>query len=134
MNRIVELIKKHEGFRTYPYRDSVGKLTIGYGRNLEDRGINKDEATYLLESDVSDFTQQLKDRLYWFDSIHENAQLVLIDMAFNMGLNGLLSFHQTLEHIKNENYKAASITMLQSKWEKQVGNRAIELSEILKLI
>jgi lysozyme len=131
---IKEMLRKHEGYRRFAYKDSVGKISVAIGRNLEDRGITEAEALYLLDNDIEDFTKQLRDRLYWFDSIHEDAKIVLIDMAFNMGLGGLLTFHETLEHIKNENYKAASVSMLQSKWANQVGVRAIELSDILRSI
>jgi lysozyme len=131
---IKDLLEKHEGFRRFPYKDTVGKLTIGIGRNLVDRGISRMEALYLLENDIADFTIGLSERFYWFDDIHPEAKKVLIDMAFNMGINGLATFKQTLEHIKNHNYKEASKTMLQSKWASQVGNRALELSEILTKI
>ena len=134
MINISQMLEKHEGFRQYVYKDSMGIETIGIGRNLKNRGITRAEALYLLENDIKDFTKQLRDRLYWFDSIHPDAQMVLTDMVFNMGLGGLLTFHTTLEHIKNENYKAASETMLQSQWAKQVGVRAIELSDILRSI
>ena len=134
MINIIDLLERHEGFRQYPYRDTVGKLSIGIGRNLDDRGITKAEALYMLNNDIKDFEQQLKDRLYWFENIHEDAQAVLLMMCFNMGLNGLLTFHTTLEHIKNENYKAASVSMLDSQWAKQVGTRSLELSDILKNI
>jgi lysozyme len=131
MRDIAALLEKHEGFRRFVYNDSVGIPTIGIGRNLKDRGITRAEALYLLNNDINDFTTQLQDRLYWWDNIHEDAKVVLINMAFNLGLNGLLSFKTTLEHIKNENYKAAAVSMLQSKWAVQVGSRANELSEIL---
>lgn len=131
MSKIADMLEKHEGYRSFAYRCTSGKLTIGIGRNLDDRGVTRAEALYLLEQDIEDFTKQLRNRLFWFDSIHPEAQLVLIDMCFNMGLNGLLTFTQTLEHIKNENYKEASRTMLQSKWATQVGVRALELSDML---
>jgi len=134
MSKISDMLEKHEGFRQFVYKDSLGIETIGIGRNLKNRGVTRAEALYLLENDIADFTKQLRDRLYWFDSIHEDAQMVLIDMAFNMGIGGLMTFTQTLEHIKNENYKKASETMLQSLWAKQVGTRATELSDILKNI
>jgi lysozyme len=134
MSKIADMLEKHEGFRSFPYRCTSGRLTIGIGRNIDDRGITRAEALFMLENDIEDFTKQLRDRLYWFDAIHEDAQLVLIDMCFNLGLNGLMTFHTTLEHIKNENYKEASKTMLQSLWARQVGVRAIELSDILNNI
>ena len=134
MSEISDMLLKHEGIRLHPYHDTVGKLTIGVGRNLDDRGITTDEAMFMLNNDITDFTLQLSDRLYWFDAQPERVKLVLIDMAFNMGIGGLLTFKNTLEHIKNGNYKLASEEMLQSKWAKQVGNRARELSNILNTI
>lgn len=134
MINIAQLLEKHEGFRGYPYHDSVGKLTIGIGRNLIDRGITKAEAMYMLENDIADFTKQLSDRLYWFDTAPPDVKAVMVDMTFNMGLNGFLQFHKALEHLKNENYKMAADEILNSLWAKQVGTRAIELSDILKNI
>lgn len=126
------LLIRHEGMRLFVYNDSVGIPTIGVGRNLKDRGITEAEARYLLENDIKDFTKQLSDRFYWFDAAPDTVKMVLTNLCFNMGLAGLLTFTNTLEHIKNENYEAASIAMLDSKWAAQVGARAIELSIILK--
>lgn len=131
---VIQALKQDEGYRRFLYKDSEGVWTIAYGRNLQDRGISEEEAEYLLKNDINDFRDQLNNRLYWFDSIHEDAQAVLLMMAFNMGLAGLLTFRETLDHIKNENYKAAAVSMLQSKWANQVGDRAKRLSEILKNI
>lgn len=132
MSEIADLLLKHEGYRRFVYLDTVGVETIGVGRNLRDRGITKDEAIYLLENDIKDFTEQLDERLFWFDTAPDKVKLVLTDMAFNLGIPGLLTFHNTLEHIKNGQYDLAAKEMLLSKWANQVGNRAIELSEILK--
>ena len=129
---IKDLLIKHEGLRLYAYKDTVNKTTIGVGRNLEDRGITREEALLMLDNDIKDFTNQLSERLYWFDAQPDKVKLVLVNMAFNLGLAGLLQFHNTLEHLKNGNYELASKEMLDSRWAKQVGNRAIELSEILK--
>lgn len=134
MSEITDILIRHEGLRLRVYNDSVGIPTIGVGRNLVNRGITKDEAMYLLENDIKDFEKQLSERLYWFDAQPEKVKLVLTDMCFNLGLSGLLQFHNTLEHIKNGEYQIASEEMLLSKWAKQVGTRAIELSEILKSI
>jgi lysozyme len=134
MSQITDMLIKHEGLRLFPYPDSVGRLTIGVGRNLHDRGITKDEALMMLENDIADFTKQLSERLFWFDQQPDKIKMVLLDMAFNMGLNGLLTFHNTLEHIKNGDYKEASKDMLNSKWAVQVGVRSLELADILKSI
>ena len=134
MESINDMLVRHEGLRLKVYNDSVGIPTIGVGRNLRDRGLTKDEAMYLLDNDIKDFTKQLSDRLEWFDFKPIQVRNVLIDMGFNMGIGGLLTFHNTLIHIEKGNYKTASITMLESKWAEQVGNRAIELSNMLSLV
>ena len=131
---VVAQLKIDEGYRRFLYKDSNGIWTIAYGRNIQNRGITESEAEYLLKNDIDDFAKQLRDRLYWFDSIHEDAQAVLIMMCFNMGLGGLLTFTHTLEHIKNENYKMAADDLLQSKYANQVGERAVRLANILKAI
>jgi lysozyme len=92
------------------------------------------EALYLLENDIADVTKQLSERLYWFDALPDDAKNVMIDMAFNMGVFGLLQFHNTLEHIKQGDYKEASKDMLNSLWAKQVGVRALKLADILNNI
>jgi lysozyme len=132
MTDIADLLIKHEGLKLFPYHCTAGKLTIGVGRNLEDRGITKGEALIMLEHDIADFTKQLSERLYWFDDQPQFAKVVLINMAFNLGMAGLLKFHNTLEHIKQGQYELAAKEMLLSKWAKQVGTRATELSNILK--
>lgn len=131
MINIVELLERQEGFRQFAYRDTVGKITVGIGRNLEDKGISKAEALYLLHNDINDCEQQLKDRFYWFEQIHEDARTILISLCFNMGLGGLLTFTKALEHFKNENYKMAADELMNSKWAKQVGTRSLEIADIL---
>jgi lysozyme len=132
MLQIAQLLEKHEGLRLFPYKDTVGKLTIGIGRNLIDRGITREEALMMLENDIKYFTEQLSKELPWFDSKPDNVKLVLIDMAFNLGIYGLLNFKNTLGHIERGEYKEASVDMLNSLWAKQVGIRAIELANMLR--
>ena len=129
---IKELLKKHEGLRTKPYRDSMGIMTIGYGRNLESRGITESEAEMMLDNDIKWFTRQLQWELPWFDSKPEIVKTVLVNMAFNLGVGGLLGFKNTLRMIEEGKYNDASESMLKSMWAKQVGNRAVELSNLLK--
>lgn len=128
---ITDLLKKHEGLRLKPYRDTVGVLTIGYGRNLESRGITKQEAEMMLDNDIKWFTAQLRSELPWFDSKPENVKCVLVNMAFNLGVGGLLGFKNTLKAIEEDRYDDAAHSMLKSMWAQQVGMRASELSELL---
>jgi lysozyme len=131
---IKAMLLKHEGLKLFVYNDSEGIPTIGVGRNLKSRGITKEEAMYLLDNDIKDFTDKLSRALPWFDALPQDVKNVLIDMAFNMGIGGLLGFHMTLSNIKAGDYEAASESMLDSKWADQVGYRAQELSNILKSV
>jgi len=131
---IIPLLIKHEGLKLKPYTDTVGKLTIGIGRNLTDRGITKVEAVYLCSNNVDESITELQKNLPWFNALPDNAQLVLIDMHYNMGWPVLSQFKNTLDHIKNGQYKEAGNEMLNSTWAKQVGGRAVEDSDLLKSI
>ncbi|WP_104401814.1 glycoside hydrolase family protein [Vibrio penaeicida] len=129
---LTEQLKRHEGFRRYPYHCSAGKLTIGFGRNLEDVGIDKEEAEQLLENDVQKVKAALAKKLPWYQTISPVRQAVLENMAFNMGVAGLLTFKKMLRTVKSGDYASASNEMLDSLWAKQVGKRATELAEQMK--
>lgn len=130
--RIQGLLIKHEGLQTKVYTCPAGKLTIGIGRNLEDRGITEIEAEYLLNNDIVHCHNQLSSSLPFYDKLDDIRQEVLINMCFQMGLYGLLKFKNTLSFIEQGNYVNASAEMLNSKWALQTPNRAKELSKILE--
>ena len=133
MNRIKAQLVRHEGLRLKPYRCTAGKLTIGIGRNLDDRGISQKEAYALLERDILDFEQQLLNAIPdVYNGLDEVRQSVLLNMCFNLGLKGLLEFKNTLAFIGAGDWERAANNMLASKWAKQVGMRAIELSEMMR--
>jgi len=128
MTKLIEQIKYHEGLRLKPYVCTAGKLTIGYGRNLEDRGITKYEAELLLSHDLAEVESQLKDKLEFWTALDHVRQAVLINMAFNIGINGLMKFKKTLTMIGDGDYSDAAIEMMDSRWAKQVPKRALDLS------
>ena len=128
MSKLLDQIKHHEGLRLKPYKCTAGKLTIGYGRNLEDRGITKYEAELLLSHDISQITEQLSSALEFWRLLDEPRRAVLVNMAFNIGVHGLLKFKKTLSLIESGDYSSASIEMMDSKWAKQVPSRALDLS------
>jgi len=123
---------RDESLRLKPYRDTVGKLTIGVGRNLDDRGITEAEADLMLENDIADHHQKLLENLPWTGQLDEARLGVLIAMSFNMGENRLEGFHQTLSLVKTGNYGAAADEMLNSTWANQVGARAHRLALQMK--
>ncbi|ABB56788.1 glycoside hydrolase family protein [Synechococcus elongatus] len=130
----VDLIRQltlHEGLRLKPYRCTAGRLTIGIGRNLDDRGISEAEARLLLVSDIDHAMRQLESRLPWVRQLSWVRQRVLIDMAINLGIDGLLRFRKTLGHIEAGRYAEAADEMLNSLWADQVGERARRLSRMM---
>jgi lysozyme len=124
---------RHEGMKLRPYRDTVGKLTIGVGRNLDDVGISKDEAHYLLSGDIDHAVRGLLGRYpSWFPDLDPVRQAVLVNMAFNLGLAGLGSFTRMLDAVSHRQYGLAADHMVASKWAHQVGHRSGELAAQMK--
>lgn len=125
------ILIEDEDLRLHPYVDTVGKITIGVGRNLNDRGITNAEALYLLENDIQYFQEKLKE-YPWFDSLNDPRKIVLISMCFNLGLKGLLSFKKMIAALKAKDYEKAYREMLDSKWAIQVGDREIRLAKMMR--
>lgn len=128
---VIDDLKRHEGFRAKPYKDTEGHLTIGYGINL-DAGITEDEAEMILVHRVRKIQLALSSKLVYWNKLSIARQDVLTNMAYNLGIDGLMKFKMTLKMLEAEKYEEASKQMLNSKWANQVGNRAIELSAMLR--
>ncbi len=128
---MIQQLRLHEGERLKPYRCTAGKLTIGVGRNLEDRGITREESAYLLGNDIDHHWRELVKALPWVELMDEVRQRVLLDMAFNLGINGLLGFKLTLSTMQSGRYELAAKMMLDSRWARQVGQRAERLSRMM---
>lgn len=123
---------RHEGLRLFPYRDSEGLLTIGVGRNIEERGISREEALYLLDNDIKAHSAELGERFPVVRALDQARYEVLVNMAFNLGVPRLASFLKMWAAIEAGDYACAAREMLDSKWALQVGNRAIELSNVMR--
>lgn len=121
-------LKRDEGMRLRPYRDTVGKLTIGYGRNLDDRGITAEEAEMMLQHDLATAERECAISFDWFAALDDARQSVLVNMAFNLGLSRLRGFGVMLACVREGDYAQAAEEMLRSKWAKQVGGRADRLA------
>lgn len=128
MDHLKEQLKRHEGFRSKPYRCSAGKLTIGYGRNLDDVGITSEEGMVLLEKDISRTKFLLQMNAPWITRLEHARADVIINMAFNIGVSRLIGFKRMIAAIERKDWSQAAAEMLDSKWASQVGSRAIELS------
>lgn len=128
---MIRQLKLHEGERLFPYRCTAGKLTIGIGRNLDDRGITAQESAMLLSNDIDYVHDRLEKELPWMEQLDPIRQRVLLDMAFNLGIAGLLTFQRTLAAVRGGAYDRAAAYMLQSRWATQVGGRATRLSRMM---
>ncbi len=128
-------LRRDEGEKLWAYKDHLGFLTIGIGRLIDKAkggGITQGESTYLFENDINRITNTLDTRLPWWRKLDEARQGVLVAMAFQMGVDGLLGFRNTLEMVRVGNYEGASKNMLNSMWAKQTPERALRLSNQMK--
>jgi lysozyme len=117
-------IKEYEGFSRLVYECTSGYATIGYGRNIEQVGISKEEADVMLNNDIAQCLKELRGIMNRFDDLPEKAQLVLVDMCYNLGLSKLLNFENMLDAIDAGNWEKASEELLDSRYAKQVKRRA----------
>ncbi len=131
-DKLQNLLIQQEGYRQFAYKDTVGKLTIAIGRNIEEKGISKQEAMVMLGNDISYFDAQLNSKLPFYSSLDEVRKCVLVDMAFNLGMNRLLGFKRTLDLVSLKQYAAAAREMLDSTWSHQVGKRSVVLSIMME--
>lgn len=128
MIELLDQLKRHEGFRGAPYLCTAGKVTIGYGRNLEANPMTEEEAELLLVNDVDRVIGELRQHID-LKQLTPARQAVLINMCFNLGLGGLLKFRNMWAAINREDWQRAADEMLDSRWAQQVGRRAQELAQ-----
>jgi lysozyme len=119
-------LRRDEGQRLQVYTDTVGKLTIGVGRNLSDVGVSLDEADLMLANDIKAAT--LEANFPWTTGLDPVRKGAMLNMTFNMGVRGLAQFHDFLQKMEVGNFSAAAGAMLDSLWARQVGARAQRLS------
>jgi len=132
MKEMTKQLELHEGVRLKPYYDTVGKLTIGIGRNLEDNGITKAEATFMLQNDLVRIIEELDASIPWWRELSEVRRRILVDMAFNLGTFGLTKFKNMLSAAQSGDFDKAAEEMLDSRWSEQVGQRAKRLATAMR--
>jgi lysozyme len=125
-------LKVDEGIRAKPYLDSVGKLTIACGRNLDDKGLSMLEIDFLLENDLTDAERDARSLVVTFDKLTDARKAVLLNMALNLGRTRLAGFNRFLEAIHAEAWEQAAAEMLDSTWAKQVKGRADRLARQMR--
>jgi lysozyme len=132
LHRTKATILRHEGLRLKPYHCPAGKLTIGIGRNIEDRGITQGEAYMLLETDLDECVADLKMLFPDFDQIDPPRQEALVNMRFQLGGGTLRKFRRMVKAVKTEDWEEAKVEALDSAWARQTPQRAHEVAEVLR--
>ncbi len=126
------IIQDHEGFRDRMYLDTTAHYTIGYGHNLNFMPISTEAADTILQDDLSWFIDNLPKHIPWFNDLDEPRQIVLLDMAYNLGIVGLMRFKNMLSCIVAKDWEGAASEMASSRWAVQVGQRAITNARIMR--
>lgn len=132
MTNLEEQLINDEGYRKKPYKDTVGKLTIGYGRNLDDVGISMSEAYFLLQYDIKKAINDVFANISFARNLSDGRLNALVNMTFNMGIQKVLLFKNTLKLMSDGNFEGASIEVMKSKWALQVGDRAKRIAEKIR--
>ena len=134
-DKLIEMLKIHEGVETHAYKCSASKITIGVGRNIDPEGgigLSEDEIDYLLQNDIDRIITELDFEYGWFSELNEARQDAMIDISFNLGQTRLRKFKKALTAMEKSDWDTAANEFMDSKWSKQVGNRAKELTEIIR--
>ena len=124
-------LMKHEGVKLFPYIDTVGKITIGVGRNLTDRGISSTVAFDMLDDDIDRCIHELSS-FDWFLGLNDVRKRAMIDMVFNLGLTRFLGFRKLIAAMSVSDFDEAAHQMIDSDWATQVGMRANTLANMVK--
>ena len=133
-DKLVSDLKRDEGFIPYAYEDSLGFLTIGYGTLIDKRGggIPEDVAALLLQRHVDENIAKVNKQLPWLSKHPENVQRAVHNMAYQLGVAGLLSFKTTLRLVEQKRYNEAADNALLSLWARQTPNRAKRVTDLLR--
>jgi len=131
-SELLAQLKKHEGFRSKPYLCTAGKLTIGYGRNLDDVGIDQSEADSLLRNDIYAAIREL-DKYPWAAELDQVRFDAMTNFMFNIGAGTFAKFKKMIAAMEAKDYGRASMELLDSRYAKQVGQRALDVSYMIEI-
>lgn len=135
VNNVREQLKADEGTVPYAYKDSLGYWTIGTGILIDKAkggALRPEEMDFILDNRIKINANTLTTKLKWFSGLDQVRQGVLINMSFQLGMDGLLKFVNTLKMIETGDYAGASVGMLNSLWAKQTPERANRLSKQMR--
>lgn len=135
MEKLLEMLKRHEGVRSNVYLCSAGYETIGVGRNISKSGmgLSDDEVDYLLENDIARVIKELSSEYPWFNTLDDVRKDAMIDISFNLGATRLRGFKRALAAMEVADYKTAAKEFLDSKWSRDVKGRATELCYMVEM-
>ena len=135
MQKLLDMLKRHEGVESHVYRCSAGFETIGAGRNISKSGLglSDDEVDYLLENDIVRVIKELSSEYPWFKDLDDVRKDAMIDISFNLGATRLRGFRRALAAMDAADYKTASLEFLDSKWSRDVKGRSTELAYMIEM-
>jgi lysozyme len=139
MEKLIGILKRHEGVKTHAYRDSLGILHIGCGRNIEGSkahrglGLSDDEIDYMLSNDIVRTIKELSTEYPWFNDLEDGARRDgIINMHFNLGRVRFAKFKKAIAFMEEGNHDLAALEFLDSLWAKQVKKRSLEVTDMIK--
>lgn len=132
--KLIPDLQRDEGLRLQAYKDTVGIWTIGYGHAHVTPGLvwTESQALKQLDQDVEETRQELDTKLPWWKNLDDRRQDALLNMAFNMGTEDLLTFNQFLSYLQRGRFEEAANDLRGTKWFGQVGSRAQRIQDIIR--
>ena len=133
---LVETLKRHEGVKAFAYQCTADKTTIGVGRCVDEDGgigLSDDEIEYLLMNDIARCDAELESAYDWYRDLNKPRRDAMINLCFNLGLTRLRGFVKALEAMSRGQYDLAADEFLDSRWADQVGDRAVEVTELIRV-
>lgn len=134
--KLASTLRVEEGCRLTAYLDSAGVITVGYGHNLQAHPIPQALADQWLAEDVAAATRDVEGTFPWVKTLDEVRQRAIVDLCFNLGINGLLKFSRaggTLEAVRQGQYDVAATRLLSNeRWVSEVGLRAERIAAMLR--
>ena len=135
-DKLIKMLKVHEGVETYAYKCSENKTTIGVGRNVDKAGglgLSDDEVDYLLQNDIDRVILELDSEYDWFSDLDDVRQDAMVDISFNLGQTRLRAFKKALSAMSEGDWDEAANQFMDSRWSEQVGIRAKNLTEMIRI-
>lgn len=131
-DKLCAQLRIDEGVRNKLYQDTVGKWTGGVGRNFSDRQMSPALIQFMLDEDIDMCIDQLDHAFPWWEKMCDARQNALLNLVFNLGITTLLQFKNSLAALEAGKWEAAANGFMDSKWAKQVGARAVRVTDLIR--